>query len=80
MLQLQEKKTKEEDDKFLSLRSKPAASTGSVNTMASPNIIRIIDFTITGTITNEKIRLPYSSLNKQIESALQKGYSEADYC
>ena len=78
MLRLQEKKMKEAEDKFLSLRGKPAALTGTGSTIASPNIIRIKDFKIAGTITNEKNRLPYFSLNKQIESALQKGYSEAD--
>ena len=42
------------------------------------NILRIKDFKISGCISNEKNRLPFSSLSKQIESALQKGYTETD--
>ena len=83
MLALQEKKMKEAENKFLSLSKsssggKPLSQTGAGITVGPQNIIRIKDFKISGTITNEKNRLPYSSLNKQIESALQKGYSEAD--
>ena len=54
MLQLQEKKMKEAKDKFLSLSGKPVASTGTGCSISSPNIIRIKDFKIAGTITNEK--------------------------
>ena len=83
MLELQEKKMKEAENKFLSLSKsssggKPLSQTGAGITVGPQNIIRIKDFKISGTITNKKNRLPYSSLNKRIESALQNGYSEAD--
>ena len=73
MLRLQEKKMKEAEDKFLSLRGKPAASTGTGSTKASPNIIRIKDFKIAGTITNEKNRLLYSSLKETDRECTPKG-------
>ena len=50
-------------------------SAHKLDTTINPrNIIRIKDFKITGVISNKKDRLPYSSLNKQIDSALKKGY------
>ena len=83
MLELQEKKMKEAENKWLSLSKassggKPPPQAGAGIKIGPQNIIRIKDFKISGTITNEKNRLPYSSLNKQIESALQRGYSETD--
>ena len=83
MLEIQKKKMDEAESKFLSLSTsklpdKPATKTGAGATLAPQNIIRIKDFKISGTITNEKNRLPFSSLNKQIESSLQRGYSEPD--
>ena len=81
MLQLQEKKMKEAENKFWSLRRSSSGGklqAGAGNTVGPQNIIRIKEFKISGTIKNEKNRLSYSSLNEQIESALQKGYSEAD--
>ena len=83
MLELQEKKMKEAENKWLSLSKassggKPPPQAGAGIKIGPQNIIRIKDFKISGTMTNEKNRLPYSSLNKQIESALQRGYSETD--
>ena len=83
MLETQKKKIDEAESKFLSLSTskladKPATKTGAGTTLAHQNIIRIKDFKISGTITDEKNRLPFSSLNKQIEIVLQRGYSEAD--
>ena len=73
MLELQEKKMKEPENKCLSLSKsssggKPLPQTGAGITVGPQDIIRIKDFKISGTITNEKNRLPYSILNKQIEN------------
>ena len=57
---------------------KKVAAHESDATISSKNIIRIKDFKITGVISNEKNHLPYSSLNKQIDSALKRGYPEND--
>ena len=53
---------------------KKVAAHESDATISSKNMIRIKD----GVISNEKNRLPYSSLNKQIDSALKRGYPEND--
>ena len=42
------------------------------------NILRIKDFKISGSISNDKGHISLSNLNKQIESGLAKGYSERD--
>ena len=42
------------------------------------NMLRFKDFKVQGTISNEKSRISYTNLNKQIESAIAKGYSEAE--
>ena len=41
-------------------------------------MLRFKDFKVQGTISNEKSRISYTNLNKQIESAIAKGYSEAE--
>ena len=57
---------------------KKVAAHESDAAISSKNIIRIKDFKITGVISSEKNRLAYSSLNKQIDSALKRGYPEND--
>ena len=42
------------------------------------NILRIKDFKISGSISNDKGHISLGNLNKQIESGLAKGYSERD--
>ena len=42
------------------------------------NVVRIKEFKITVVISNEKNRLSYTSLNKQIESAIERGYPERE--
>ena len=83
MLEVQEKKMKKAEKKFLSHSNsnyggKPVAPTGAGITVGPQNIIRIKDFKISGTITNEKNRLPYSSLNKQIERYSRDGNKNND--
>ena len=42
------------------------------------NVVRIKEFKITGVISNEKNPMSYASLNKQIESAIERGYPERE--
>ena len=46
--------------------------------LSMKNVVRIKEFKITGVISNEKNRLSYNSLNKQIESAIERGYPERE--
>ena len=83
MLEIQKKKMDEAKSKCLSLSisnlaDKPATKTGAGTTLATQKIIRIKDCKISGTITNENNRLPFSNVSNQIENALERGYSDAD--
>ena len=42
------------------------------------NMLRFKDFKVQGTISSEKSRISYTNLNKQIESAVAKGYLETE--
>ena len=46
--------------------------------MQAPNFFRLKDFKIQGTISNERNRLSFTSLNKQIDSAIDKGFPESE--
>ena len=43
-----------------------------------PNVFRFKDLKIQGVISNEQNRLSFTSLNKQIDSAIDKGYPERE--
>ena len=46
--------------------------------MQAPNFFRLKDFKIQGTISNERNRLSFTSLNKQIDSAIDRGFPESE--
>ena len=46
--------------------------------MQTPNFFRLKDFKIQGIISNERNRLSFTSLNKQIDSAIEKGFPESE--
>ena len=46
--------------------------------MQTPNFFRLKDFKIQGIISNERNRLSFSSLNKQIDSAIEEGFPESE--
>ena len=46
--------------------------------MQAPNVFRLKDFQIQGTISNERNRLSFTSLNKQIDSAIDRGFPESE--
>ena len=78
LMELQQKKLQEAEERYNeTLKGKRVSASDGMN-VDGKNIIRIKDFKISGSISSEKNRLPFPSLSKQIESALQKGYSEAD--
>ena len=79
LMELQHKKLQEAEEKYNeALKGKRVSSPETGMNLDGKNIIRIKDFKISGSISSEKNRLPFSSLSKQIESALQRGYPEAD--
>eukprot|EP00794_Sanderia_malayensis_P002035 gene2035-2314_t len=79
LMELQQEKLQEAEEKYNeALRGKRVFSPATGVIFDGKNLIRIKDFRISGSVSSEKNRLPFSSLSKQMESALQKGYSEAD--
>ena len=92
MLALQEEKLREAKEKMEQLskdclpskpsKSKPQELRGkpllvdSGNAGNIGNIIRFRDLRIQGVISDDRNRISYLSLNKQIESAISRGYSE----
>ena len=78
LMELQQKKLQEAEKRYNETLKGKRVSTSDGMNVDGKNIIRIKDFKISGSISSEKNRLLFSSLSKQIESALQKGYSEAD--
>ena len=62
------------------LQSKPEIKFAqpSNEVVTTNQLFRFKDLKIQGTISNEKNRISYTSLNKQIESAIDKGYSERE--
>ena len=45
---------------------------------SAPNVFRFKDLKIQGVLSNEKNRLSFTSLNKQIDSAIEKSYPERE--
>ena len=68
--------------------SSPAPSRGGMKTVTSllnsfmqnspPQFFRLKDFKIQGIISNERNRLSFTSLQKQIDSAIEKGFPESE--
>ncbi len=78
MLSLQEKKLQKAKARFEVLTTGKKFTQPTNEVLTSNHLFRIKDFKIQGTISNEKTRVSYTSLNKQIESGIEKRYSNRE--